>query len=567
MTDEIGSAQRGPKVPQARKKTRRGPSIVWLIPLIALAIGGWLAYTTIIDRGPTITITFKTAEGLEAGKTKIKFKDVQIGLVQSVEISDDISHIVVVAEMSDKTAKTYLTDKTSFWIVRPRIGASGVSGLSTLLSGNFIEIDPSSEGKPVKEFVGLEEPPPISSDVPGTKFVLHADHLGSIGRGSPVYFRGIEVGQVLGHHLADDNASVEIDIFVETPHHTLVHDDTSFWNASGINLSLSATGFEVSTESLLSIMAGGVAFETLPSAGSSEVAAAGTAFPLHDSRSDAEESEITVRSPYLVYFDGSVRGLSVGAPVEFRGIRIGSVADVHLVVDEKDETLIIPVLIQIEPQRITIENPLDDQSDEYYGMANLVARGLRAQLQLGNLLTGELYIALDFHPDAEPAILNMDGRFPELPTIPTDLEAIAKSINNVLKGIAALPLAELVGDMSDTAKSLKALVSSDEITGMIAALSRSAATFDDVMASVDKDIGPLLSDLRGTASAAEDAMIAARSTMTSTEQMVGEKSTMRYDLNKLITELTAAARSIRVFADYLERHPDSLLRGKAGSSR
>jgi paraquat-inducible protein B len=360
---------------------------------------------------------------------------------------------------------------------------------------------------------------------------------------------------------------VAIDIFVETPHHLLVHDDTRFWNASGINLSLSATGFEVSTESLLSIMAGGVAFETLPSAGGSEVAVAGTAFPLHDSRSDAEEAQITQRNPYLVYFDGSVRGLSVGAPVEFRGIRIGSVADVRMVIDEKDETVSIPVLIQLEPQRITIDNPLFDQTDRYAAMADLVVRGLRAQLQLGNLLTGELYVALDFHPDAEPAILNMDGRFPELPTIPTDLEAIAKSINNVLKGIAALPLAELVGDMSDTAKSLKALVSSDEITGMIAALSRSASSFDDVMASVDKDIGPLLSDLRGAASAADDAMVAARSTMTSTEQMVGEKSTMRYDLNKLITELTAAARSIRVFADYLERHPDSLIRGKGGSSR
>jgi len=190
------------QVPEVEVKRRRGISIVWLIPLVAGAIAIWLGYTTLRGQGPTITIDFDTAEGLEAGKTKIKYKDVEVGVVDDVELSADLSHIVVTASMV-KNAESYMNEGTRFWIVRPRIGAGGVSGLGTLVSGAYVEVDPG-EGEPTTSFVGVEEPPPITSDVPGTRFVLEAAQLGSLDRGAPVYYRDLRVGQVLGHELAED---------------------------------------------------------------------------------------------------------------------------------------------------------------------------------------------------------------------------------------------------------------------------------------------------------------------------------------------------------------------------
>ncbi len=248
------------EVPEVAVAERRGISIVWLIPLVAAAIAIWLAYTTLSEKGPTITITFKTAEGLEAGKTRVKYKDVEVGLVESAKLSDDLSHIVVTASM-DKSIAGHVTEGAQFWIVRPRIGISGVSGLSTLLSGVYVEMQPG-EGAPSKSFTGLEEPPPIASDVPGTRYLLHADRLGSIGRGSAVYYRDVVVGQVLSYALADDQRGLDLQIFVSAPHDKLVRSDSRFWSASGVDVSVGANGVNVQMQSLQALLAGGIAFDT-----------------------------------------------------------------------------------------------------------------------------------------------------------------------------------------------------------------------------------------------------------------------------------------------------------------
>ena len=536
------------EVPEVEVAARRGISIVWLIPLVAGAIAIWLGYTTLQQRGPTITITFANAEGLEAGKTKVKYKEVEVGLVDTVTISEDLSRIDVTVSMV-KGAEHYLNEDTKFWIVRPRIGAGGVSGLGTLVSGAYVAVDPG-KGKPTRSFTGLEEPPPINSDVAGRRFQLSATKLGSVSRGSPVYYRNIQVGQVLAYKLADDNESLTIDIFVAAPHDRLVRANSRFWNASGFDVSLGAEGVSVSVELLQALLAGGISFDTPAIGQPGEPAAAGTVFPLFDSFASVTESRYTKKLLYEVYFDGSVRGLRPGAPVEFRGMRIGSVTDVRLEIDAKEETVRIPVTFGIEPERITmIDGSLG--GERYAMMSSLVARGLRAQLKSGNLLTGELLVDLDFHPESPPAKLDEGGTYPVIPSVPTQLEVLTSSVTGVLNKLAALPLPELVADLRTTIQGVNTLVASPDTKNTVTALRDSASHLQALLGSLDQQVGPLLKR--------------ADSTLTSTNALVGPDSQLRYDVGDLLKELTNAARAIRVFADYLQRHPEALLRGKGAA--
>ena len=454
-------------VPEVEVASRRGISIVWLIPLIAGAIAIWLGYTTLQQKGPTVTISFANAEGLEAGKTKVKYKDVEVGLVNTVTISEDLSRIVVTADMV-KGADHFLNKGTRFWIVRPRIGAGGITELGTLVSGAFVAVDPGA-GEPTKSFTGLEEPPPINSDVAGRRFHLRATRLGSVSRGSPVYYHDIQVGQVLNYELADDHKTLDIDVFVAAPHDQLVRDSSRFWNASGFDVTLGTEGVDVSVESLQSLLAGGIAFDTPTVDRPGEPAAADTSFPLFDNYRAVTESRYTEKVFYLVYFDGSVRGLRSGAPVEFRGMRVGSVTDVSLEIDPKLETVRIPVTIAIEPERVTVlGGALGPEQNAM--MSSLVAGGLRAQLKSGNLLTGELLVDLDFYPGSPPAKLGESATYPVIPSVPTQLEVLTASVTGILSKLSALPLPELVADLRTTVQGVNSLVASPDTKDTVTAL-------------------------------------------------------------------------------------------------
>ena len=525
-------------VPEVEVKARRGFSIVWLIPLVALAIGGWLAYQTISERGPTITIIFETADGLERGKTKIKYKDVEVGLVEEVEISEDVSEIIVTAQMVPGT-EPFLTTGTDFWVVRPRFGAGGVSGLGTLVSGAYIEMDPG-EGDRTLEFVGLEIPPVVTSNVPGTEYLLRAKDRGSVSRGSPVFFRGIDVGEVLGYELAPDSREVFVHIFVRAPHHRLVRNESLFWNASGVEASVSADGVNVRTASFQAMMVGGIAFETPRVAMEGEQSPAGTVFALYSSYADIGEASITEEYPFFAYFTGSVRGLSVGAPVEFKGMRIGSVTDIKLELGPSPPEDRVQVTFVIEPERVTLtgDRPFENP---YIGFEVLVEQGLRAQLQSGSLITGQLLLSLEYHADAPPAKIDKSAKYPVVPTVPTDLEKIAKSVSSVLERIAALPLEELIGDTRNMIQATERLINSP-------------------------NIGQSLKSMRAATKAAETTLNQAQTTLASANSMIGENSQLRHDLSVMLKELADAARSIRVLTDYLERHPEALIQGKSGGA-
>lgn len=475
MADNPGAEAPPTGLPEAVVgKGRRGVSIIWLIPLVAGAIAIWLAYTTISEQGPTITITFETAEGIEAGKTKIKYRDVVVGLVDTIAISDDRSHVVVSASM-EKRAVDYLHEGTQFWVVRPRFSASGISGLGTLVSGAFIEVEPGT-GESRGAFKGLEIPPVVRSDSPGAKFILLTQKLGSIGAHSPIFFRGIQVGEVLGHEFADDHRSIRIHAFVRAPFHELVRDKTRFWDAGGIDISTGAEGFKIKVESLTALLAGGVAFETLGGVHAGRQAEAGTEFPLFESRESSREFSITEKIPYLLYFDGSVRGLKPGAPVEFRGVRVGTVSDVRFRFALATNAARIAVTIQIEPQRIMSDEDVRRQQKtgkRYEVMAALVSRGLRAQLQTASFITGQQLVALDINPDRRAKQLKFGGEHPEIPTIPSSIKEIMDSVTRILTKLEKLPLDVVIADMrgvisQDLAKALREIAAASRSIRLLA---------------------------------------------------------------------------------------------------
>jgi len=540
------------EAPEPLVSTRRHLSVVWIIPLVALLAGAWMAYNAISSQGPLVTINFKTAEGLTSGKTKVKFKDVEVGTVESIQYSDNLSHVVVKARMA-KGMERYLRAETLFWVVRAQVSGGEVSGLGTLFSGAYIGVQLSKKGKLETEFEGLDKPPALTPDQPGRMFVLRADRLGSLDVGSPVYFRQIKVGQVVAYDLEDGGRTVLVKVFVRSPHDARVRDTTRFWNVSGMGVSVDANGLQVKAESLLSLVLGGIAFETPGAAEEAKDVPPDMVFTLFPTREKSNEITFAHKEYYRLEFPGSVRGLSIGAPVEFRGMVIGQVADISLEFDPGKREVRIPVLIEVEPERFRIRNTGKGKNrgkDPAKIVEDMVAAGLRAQLKTGNLLTGQAYVDLDLHPEAPRAGLKQDGDYLELPTLPTPLEGIFTSFSRIMDRVDSLPLEAIAGELRTT------------MGGMREAM----AEFRTAMSGLRKTVGSVDTFVHdansNTLPKAEAALEQMRSTLARAEAALDPDSTMRADIEQALKELADAARSLRVLADYLERQPDALLYGK-----
>lgn len=547
-------------LPQAKVVRRGRPSLVWLLPVIALAVGGWLVVKTLAEQGPSVSIDFETAAGLQAGKTKVKYKDVNIGTVTHIDVSPDLDHVTLTAELRHGSEQ-FLAEDTRFWVARPRITASQVSGLETLLSGAFVAVDPGTSRKQSRHFQGLARPPVITTDAPGRRFRLRADTLGSLNPGTPVYYRRIQVGQVIDYTLDDDGGSVTIDVFIDSPHDELVRTNTRFWNASGVDLELSADGVTLDTQSLVSVLVGGVAFDTPADLEATDtVAPADQFFPLYANRSAANEQVYLHKERYVMIFNGSVRGLNVGAPVSLRGIQIGEVMDIELDFDTEKLDFLIPVLVQVEPERIGLPEPQSAAKprDESV-LRQLVQRGLRAQLKTGNLLTGALYIELDFHPDAAPAKLSERQGYPVVPTLPTPLEAATNKITAVLDKVNALPIEAIAEDLSAAMGDARELLGSAELRTAIDELSAMLSETRGVTEQLNSELAPKLDAVLGSLQGTLDQ---ASRTLDNTSELIGPDAPLSVEAVRTMREVSAAARSLRVMADYLERHPEALIQGK-----
>lgn len=557
MNNSNSSGHIPPDLPEARIETSGRLSLIWLVPLAAALIGGWLVIYALSQRGPEVEIAFSHAEGLEAGKTRIRYKDVEIGKVKKVALNEDLSKVVVTAEL-DKSIAPHLGDDTRFWIVSPRISSKGISGLSTLISGIHIGMDPGQgTGDPPELYDGLENAPLIQSDFEGSAYNLVAENLGGLDIGSPIFYRQIEVGEVSHYTLDKSGHSVSLTVFIKAPYDQLVRSNTRFWNVTGMDIQYTPKGVTARFESIEALISGGIAFETPHNLNAGDTSADGDYFPLFPNFASTHERSYSVTQYFVMYFDGSVRGLDVGAGVEFRGMKVGEVTDIELRLNSETLDAKIPVLVGIHPELIFQEEGLSAPTTL---LQQLVDRGLRAQLKSGNLLTGQLFVDLDFLDDAPKAEISPEGTYMVFPTVPGDLEKITRNFSDLLTRVGEMPLDEIAADLESTINGLNKIMttaSSDDTLGDLKGLLTNARS---ITAQLDQGIGPLTDKITTSLDQVE-------STLATTQSIIGEDSTLYYDIRQLVDEMTSAVRSFQSLTEYLERNPNSLLYGKSPKSR
>ena len=511
------------------------PSLVWIVPLVAALIGVALVVRSVTNRGPTITISFASAEGIEAGKTKVKYKAVDIGSVRSIRLSHNLSRVLVEVELT-KDAEAFAVKDSRFWIVRPRIGASGVSGLGTLLSGSYIGADAGRSKESQSDFVGLETPPAVTIDEKGHRYTLHADTLGSLDIGSPIFYRRVQVGQITGYSLDKDGAGVTLQAFVSAPYDQYVGTNTRWWHASGVNVQLDSSGFKLNTQSLATVIVGGIAFQQPGGQPIGQQAADNATFLLANDENDAMHEPDGAPVRVVMYFNQSLRGLSVGAPVDFRGITLGQVTDIGIQYDPKAHNFTMPVTMNLYPLRLSRHvrgEPLavDRTPQGHELLQRLVGRGLRGQLRTGNLLTGQLYVALDMFPKAAPAHAALDRDPMELPTVANTLDELQLQVADIAKKLDQVPFDQIGTNLNNALKNA-----------------------DQLFTQMNAQLVPQ----------ARDTLAAAQKTFGSAEATLQQDSPLQSDVHAALQELTRTLQSLNALSDYLERHPESLLRGKPG---
>ena len=537
----------------APKPSRISP--VWIIPILAAVVAIGVAVQRLLNEGPSVTVVFRSAEGIEAGKTFVKYKDVNIGQVTAVRLSEDFTKVEVTAKIT-KTAEGLMVEDARFWVVRPRITLSGISGLGTLLSGNYIGFEAGASTKRAHKFNGLEVPPVITGGMVGRQFLLKAADLGSLGIGSPIYFRRLQVGQVVAYDLAADGKAVELKVFVNAPYDKYVKPGTRFWNASGIDVSLSATGVDVRTESLVALLAGGIAFDTPTFLPAAEPAVANTVFNLSSDRAAAMKRPESISMPFVLYFKEPLRGLSIGAPVTFFGLQVGEVTDVGLRFDPVTLNVSPRVDIDFFPERFverlpTAQQPaaelVEHSMEKTHALLQRLInqRGMRAQLRSGSLLTGQLYVAFDYFPGAPKVQVDWQQEAPVLPATESTLPDIENKVTAILNKLDRLPLDAIAADLRTDLQSLD----------------RTIKDASRLLNHIDTELVPpfksTLDDARRTLAATEKVMKGIET------NLVGPNAAGQQELRDALQEVARAARSVRVLSEYLERHPEALIRGKS----
>lgn len=523
-------------------------SWVWLIPIVAALIAGFLAWRTLREQGSQITISFHGADGLTAGQTKVRFKAVELGQVETVRLTNDLANVLVTVRMR-READAYLTENARFWVVRPRLSSGSLAGIETLVSGAYIEMDPGERGNDKKyEFTGLETPPAVRSGEPGTTYKLTTERLGSLASGAPVFYRDIAAGEVLDYDIGDGLGPVSLTVFVRAPYDKLVRVGSKFWNASGLSLQVGPTGLHVELASLQAVLNGGVAFDA-PKDRDAKPAPPDSVFEVYKSYDDAQSAGYRNRIDFVSYFESSARGLAPGAPVDFFGIQVGTVQSVELDLNPATAQTRVKVRFQVQPERIALSSPADANADPIEVARKLVARGMRAQLQTGSFLTGSMLLALNLDKNAPPAELKQQGGDWVVPSEGGGLDNIMNSASNIASKLDRLPLDEIGANLNRTLRSA----------------STAMASVGDLATHANAGLSPAFARLPAITSSIEQAMTHANQVLTSLDKGYGKDSETQRELARAMVQVGDTARSIRQLADFLDRHPEALIRGRAGA--
>jgi paraquat-inducible protein B len=517
-------------------------SPIWIVPIVAAALGIWLAVQHYASKGPLATVRFQSAAGVTPGKTSVQRRSVEIGVVETVRLSEDHDEVVMDLRI-DADAADLLREDTRFWIVRPRVNGGGISGLGTIVTGSYIELDPGLSKMKKRNFTGMETPPATPQDVPGLRLKLISDEAGSLDQGSSINYKGIKVGRIEKRTFVSTDDQVVFDVFIEEAYRHLVAGSTRFWNTAGIELELGSDGIQLRTGTLESMLTGGVEFETLDTGQAIELATSGQEFTLYDSRQRVEESLVSLKPKlnYLLMFEDSVRGLSIEAPVEFRGIRVGKVVGISFDYAPGDPRRRIPVLIQVDPTALSVES-VATKEEGAARIAERVQEGLRATLKTGSILTGQLFVNLTLDSDAPLAEVGMLGDYRTLPTESAGLARLEDKIVLFIDKLQKLPLEETVAgatnalaEIEDASKSLReaavqvdALLASEDVQNLPQRIDEALDNFNTVLAGLEPD------------------------------------SVLYQNLSKTTEELRDSLRSIKVLVDGIERKPNSLIFGRGG---
>lgn len=531
-------------LPQAQPAAprRRRPGLVWLIPLIAAVLGGGIALRSWLSQGPTITIAFRTAEGIEPGKTLIRYENVNVGTVTRIKFAPD-GGVRVSAELS-RDAEQFLREDSQFWVVLPRISAGGISGLGTLFSGAYISFTAGHSKKSAREFRGLESPPVDTQNRPGREYILHARDAGSLQVGSPVLFHRVKAGEVIAYRINPDGSGVTLRIFVDAPYDQFVTTGVRFWQASGVDVTLDAAGVKVQTQSVAAILEGGLAFEAAPDSAAAPAASAGTQFELFNDHSSAMQRPYTEIQHWRAYFKESLRGLSVGAPVELHGIHIGDVSGFGVEYDRAAGIFRFPVDIDVYADMLrehyvagAARAEDETQAAQREIVDRLIAAGMRGRLKTGSLLTGQLYVDLDFVPHAPPATINWNNPRPLLPTVSGGLTQLTDNLGDIAYKLDQVPLDQI----------------GQQLLASLHELQTTLRNTSTLMGHVNDQVTPELTAALGDA---RHALQAAQST-------ISDGSPLQGDLRDALRQVSRSARALAELSDFLEQHPEALIRGKS----
>ena len=514
-----------------------------MVPVIALLIGGWMIYQNFSSKGPVARVGFDTADGIAARKTEVRCRSVKVGVVKTVKLTDDLQTVVVTLEL-DPDSDRLLRNGTQFWVVRPRVSTTDISGLGTLLTGAYIELDPGPDnGVEINDFKGLETPPATNRNIPGRRLVLTADEAGSLVAGAPIYYRGLEVGRIESRKLEEDGNTVTYDAFIREEYSNLVKTNSRFWNTSGININAGADGFKIRTPSFQAMVSGGASFSVPEGVQPAKPAEDGMKFTLFADEDEANGSTFNPTMKFLLLFEQSVRGLTRSAPVEFRGIVIGRVADISLDYLKSAEDSRIPVLIEIDPSLLRRENAEKIMNPDSEFLKSAVQQGLRASLKTGNLLTGALFVDLDYYKEAAPAELSKVEDLVTLPTVSSGLAQLEAKVTAILDKIQAV-------DIDGTVKKFGA--TADEAAIALKEIKETAASLRKTLDSAE--FAQLPADLR-----------AALASVDKSVSSVGPDGPIQGDLLRTLEELRAALRALKAVSTTVDEKPNSLLFGRDSS--
>lgn len=554
------------RLPRARARTNRW-SGYYLLPLAALGLVVYLAYAFLSEQGPLISIRFATAEGLSDKRTAVKHRAVTLGTVEKVELGDDLSHVLAHVRMS-ADAEGLLTEHTRFWVVRPRLGAGMAAfqtGLETLVSGAYVALDPGPEGgKPQRDFVGLDEPPAVRSDEPGRTFFLLGEELGGLTEGAPVFFREAEVGEVVTYDLGSEG-SVRVRVFVRAPYDERVVTETRFWNVSALSLESGVDGLRVELKSLRALLSGGIAFGNPQGTTASAPSAPESVFRLHSSRAEAEIGSYGRQTPFVSYFDGSLQGLNVGSEVRLLGQRVGSVTAIALAADPRtgrEERLAARVSYVVEADRASGEASWNALGHE--GVRRLKSWQLRAVLGAPSFLTGVRVVSLEYRRAQTPDPPTAEGNALVLPGEVRGLEETLASVSAIAARLDVIPFEEIGHKLDSTLHSIGQVVDGPELRQTVLSLSRVMAELSDLSRRANAGLGPALDRLPEMASRLEQTMQKAEATFG--RGGYGNGSTLQKNLEAMTDQVGDAARSVRLLADFLQRHPEALVRGRSSES-